>query len=156
MPCPTSTSSGAWSRSMALFGIPGLSFSWRRALGISAFKGRVSRAIGIPLTRSGRQRKAGRLLGGVLGTVLLGVDAGLATPRATPSPRKRQPRESLVPRAPRTSRDPGTRSPRDVRDPLAVVATPSPRDCSLGCGLYLGRSCPVCGTRPSTRLRRPR
>lgn len=41
---------------------PGLSFSWRRALGVSTFKGRVSRRIGIPLTRSGRQRKAGRLL----------------------------------------------------------------------------------------------
>ena len=41
-------------------GIPGLSFSWRRALGISAAKGRVSRAIGI--TRQGRERKAGSLL----------------------------------------------------------------------------------------------
>jgi len=41
----------------------GVSFSWRRAVGISAFKGRLSRRIGIPLTRSGRQRKAGRALG---------------------------------------------------------------------------------------------
>ncbi len=41
----------------------GFSFSWRRAVGISAAKGRLSRKIGIPLTRSGRERKAGRALG---------------------------------------------------------------------------------------------
>lgn len=34
-------------------------FSWKRFLGISAQKARFSRAIGIPLTKSGRQRKAG-------------------------------------------------------------------------------------------------
>jgi hypothetical protein len=41
----------------------GFSFSWKRALGILAFKSRLSRQIGIPLTRSGRQRKVGRALG---------------------------------------------------------------------------------------------
>jgi hypothetical protein len=35
-------------------------FSWKRAMGISAAKGRLSRQIGIPLTRSGRQRKFGK------------------------------------------------------------------------------------------------
>jgi hypothetical protein len=44
-------------------GIPGLSFSWRRALGISQAQARLSRQIGIPLSRSGRQRKAGKLTG---------------------------------------------------------------------------------------------
>lgn len=34
-------------------------FSWRRFVGISAFKAKISRKIGIPLTRSGRQRKLG-------------------------------------------------------------------------------------------------
>jgi hypothetical protein len=34
-------------------------FSWNRFLGVSAFKARISRHIGIPLTRSGRQRKLG-------------------------------------------------------------------------------------------------
>ena len=34
-------------------------FSWRRFVGISAFKAKISRQIGIPLTRSGRQRKLG-------------------------------------------------------------------------------------------------
>ncbi len=38
-------------------------FSWKRALGISAAKARLSRKIGIPLTRSGRQRKIGALMG---------------------------------------------------------------------------------------------
>ncbi len=37
-------------------------FSWRRFLGISAFKSRVSRRVGIPLTRSGRERKLGALV----------------------------------------------------------------------------------------------
>lgn len=39
------------------------SFSWRRASGLSAAKGRLSRQLGIPLTRSGRQRKMGRMMG---------------------------------------------------------------------------------------------
>ena len=38
-------------------------FSWNRLLGISAAKSRISRQIGIPLTRSGRQRKMGRAMG---------------------------------------------------------------------------------------------
>ncbi|NOZ20403.1 MAG: hypothetical protein GXP25_04860 [Planctomycetes bacterium] len=41
----------------------GFSFSWKRAFGISSAKGKISRKIGIPLSRSGRQRKVGRLLG---------------------------------------------------------------------------------------------
>lgn len=41
----------------------GFSFSWKRALGLSSAKGRISRKLGIPLTRSGRQRKIGRALG---------------------------------------------------------------------------------------------
>ena len=44
-------------------GIPGLSFSWRRALGISQAQAKLSRQIGIPLSRSGRQRKLGRMTG---------------------------------------------------------------------------------------------
>lgn len=44
-------------------GIPGLSFSWRRALGVSQAQARLSRKIGIPLSRSGRQRKMGRAMG---------------------------------------------------------------------------------------------
>lgn len=41
----------------------GFSFSWKRATGLSAAKGRLSRKLGIPLSRSGRQRKVGRGLG---------------------------------------------------------------------------------------------
>jgi hypothetical protein len=39
-------------------------FSWKRALGISAAKARLSRRIGIPLTRSGREQKIGRIVSG--------------------------------------------------------------------------------------------
>jgi hypothetical protein len=38
-------------------------FSWKRLLGVSAAKSKLSRAIGVPLTRSGRQRKIGRIFG---------------------------------------------------------------------------------------------
>jgi len=41
-------------------------FSWKRLVGISAFKAKISRLIGIPLTRSGQQRKLGALLEKVL------------------------------------------------------------------------------------------
>jgi hypothetical protein len=48
-------------------------FSWKRALGISAAKARLSRRIGIPLTRSGREQKIGRIVsgGGCLVALLL-------------------------------------------------------------------------------------
>jgi hypothetical protein len=49
----------------------GFSFSWRRAIGYSAAKGRLSRKIGIPLTRSGRQRRVGRALGCVMPIMFL-------------------------------------------------------------------------------------
>lgn len=41
----------------------GISFSWKRAVGISGLKNRISRKTGIPLTSYGRQRKVGRMLG---------------------------------------------------------------------------------------------
>ena len=39
-------------------------FSWKRLFGISAAKAKISRKIGIPLTKSGRQRKIGKLITG--------------------------------------------------------------------------------------------
>ncbi len=39
--------------------IPGLSFSLKRALGISALKQKVSKKTGIPLTKQGLERKIG-------------------------------------------------------------------------------------------------
>ena len=44
------------------FHIPGLTFSWKRALGITALKQRIARKTGIPTTRQGRQRKLERTL----------------------------------------------------------------------------------------------
>lgn len=40
--------------------IPGLSFSVKRAIGISAAKQKISRKTGIPLTKGGLERKVGR------------------------------------------------------------------------------------------------
>ncbi len=45
--------------------IPGLSFSWKRALGISRVKYKFARAAGIPTTKSGIQRKIGRTIWGI-------------------------------------------------------------------------------------------
>jgi hypothetical protein len=39
--------------------IPGISFSLKRALGISAVKQKVAKSIGIPTTRQGVERKIG-------------------------------------------------------------------------------------------------
>jgi len=38
----------------------GFSFSWKRALGISAAKQRFARQTGIPTTKSGLERKLGK------------------------------------------------------------------------------------------------
>lgn len=38
----------------------GLSFSWKRAVGISGMKTKVARATGIPTTRQGVERKVGK------------------------------------------------------------------------------------------------
>jgi hypothetical protein len=52
-------------------------FSWKRATGVTRAKTRISRKTGIPLTRSGRQRKVGSMATG--GGCLLSITL-LATP----------------------------------------------------------------------------
>ena len=48
--------------------IPGLSFSYKRAVGISAFKQKIARKTGIPTTRQGLERKiGGAILGAIFG-----------------------------------------------------------------------------------------
>ena len=42
---------------------PGLSFSWKRALGVTKAKRRMSKATGIPLTRGGRRMTLGKWMG---------------------------------------------------------------------------------------------
>lgn len=42
--------------------IPGLSFSWKRAFGITKAKRKIAKATGIPTTKSGRRNKVGKLL----------------------------------------------------------------------------------------------
>lgn len=41
--------------------IPGLSFSWKRAFGVSKAKRKISKATGIPTTKAGRQKKLGSI-----------------------------------------------------------------------------------------------
>lgn len=56
-------------------------FSWNRLVGITTLKRRVSRATGVPWTRSGRQRKFGAALGCVVWPVLVllvAVGVGMA------------------------------------------------------------------------------
>lgn len=45
------------------FKLPGVSFSWKRALGVTKAKRKIAKATGIPTTKSGRQAKLGKLLG---------------------------------------------------------------------------------------------
>lgn len=54
-------------------------FSWRRFIGVSRAKARISRATGIPLSRSGRQQKIGRMVtgGGCLVPTLVLLIAGV-------------------------------------------------------------------------------
>lgn len=42
--------------------IPGFSFSWKRALGISQAKQRIARGTGIPMTKAGLERKIGNII----------------------------------------------------------------------------------------------
>lgn len=44
-------------------GIPGLSFSWKRALGITAAKQKIAKKTGVPTTKQGRRNKIGKLFG---------------------------------------------------------------------------------------------
>lgn len=43
-------------------GIPGLSFSWKRALGITQAKQKISRETGIPMSKAGIERKIGNTI----------------------------------------------------------------------------------------------
>ena len=44
----------------------GFSFSWKRLLGISGLKNKISRKIGVPLTKGGFERKIGRIIINIL------------------------------------------------------------------------------------------
>jgi len=59
-------------------GIPGLSFSWKRASGLSGAKAKISRKTGIPLTRAGRQRKIGKVMGCCIPFAFLAVGFSVA------------------------------------------------------------------------------
>lgn len=60
-------------------GIPGLSFSWKRAVDLSGARQRFARQTGIPTTRGGVEQKIGRIaIKGCLSVfVCLAVFAGM-------------------------------------------------------------------------------
>lgn len=48
--------------------IPGLSFSWKRAIGVTQAKQQFSHKTGIPISRAGLERKIGKaIINAVLG-----------------------------------------------------------------------------------------
>lgn len=42
--------------------IPGVSFSWKRAIGITQAKQKLARKTGIPMSKAGMERKVGNLI----------------------------------------------------------------------------------------------
>jgi hypothetical protein len=52
------------------FRIPGLSFSWKRASGLTAARQKFARATGVPTTRQGMKRKLGFYGLGLIGSLL--------------------------------------------------------------------------------------
>lgn len=42
--------------------LPGISFSWKRAVGLTQAKQKISQKVGIPLTKSGIERKVGKMI----------------------------------------------------------------------------------------------
>lgn len=42
--------------------IPGVSFSWKRALGITQAKQKIARETGLPTTKAGLERKIGNMI----------------------------------------------------------------------------------------------
>lgn len=42
--------------------IPGVSFSWKRAVGISQVKREIAKKTGIPTTKAGLERKIGNII----------------------------------------------------------------------------------------------
>jgi hypothetical protein len=52
--------------------IPGMSFSWKRALGITGAKQRFARRTGIPTSRTGMERKVGSSILGLLLSLFIG------------------------------------------------------------------------------------
>lgn len=56
---------------MKIAGIPGTSFSIRRAFGIDVLKRSIARTTGIPTTRQGLERKIGRT---VIKSVVKAID----------------------------------------------------------------------------------
>ena len=42
--------------------IPGLTYSWKRALGVTKAKQQIAKATGIPMSKQGIERKVGKMV----------------------------------------------------------------------------------------------
>lgn len=51
---------------MSKIKIPGVSFSWKRALGITKLKQKISRQTGVPMSKNGMERKIGKTISDIL------------------------------------------------------------------------------------------
>ncbi len=47
---------------MIQFKIPGVSFSWKRAIGITKIKQQIAKETGIPTSKNGLERKLGSII----------------------------------------------------------------------------------------------
>ena len=47
---------------MSKIKIPGVSFSWKRALGLTKLKQKISRQTGVPMSKNGVERKIGKTI----------------------------------------------------------------------------------------------
>lgn len=83
----------------------GFSFSAKRAFGVSAAKGRIARATGIPTTRSGRRRKAGKAVGCCAPLALLATTVIATATMLTPPIPNAAPVATPAAAAPAASRD---------------------------------------------------
>ncbi len=125
----------------------GFSFSLSRALGISAAKGRIARATGIPTTRSGRQRKFGRLategwpllfIAVIIAVVSIGLVASPPTQQpqqSTPDilPTKEAPKAMLAPSGQtRATRKPSRRRAAEYAPGTTVRLQSQYRVCGAG------------------------
>jgi len=125
----------------------GFSFSLSRALGISAAKGRIARATGIPTTRSGRQRKFGRLatqgwpllfIAVIIAVISIGLVASPPTQQpqqSTPDilPTKKAPKPMLAPSGQtRATRKPSGRRAAEYAPGTTVRLQSQYRVCGAG------------------------
>ena len=70
------------------FKIPGVSFSWKRALGITKMKQQIAKQTGVPLTKGGMERKIGKSIIDLIFKSFLGVSCIATFSSCSPTKQK--------------------------------------------------------------------